>query len=354
MSADSTLKRPFDFVPIPYGTSVDRKRPTGHHIFKGESGRIECRLEALSPFLVMDSHNRAGSSSSEVGTFMTGQEGGYLIPGSSLKGMIRSVFEVLLPSCVSMIDSGHMIEQPFKPCTDYERLCPACRTFGFMQRGRSNARVHRGSVNVGEARTTGEVERLGNLQLIPMFGPNPGSDHYQESSSKGGRRAKGRKFYFHQSEVQTATTGNERDRGPYVAPLAPGAEFEFTVTYQNLSERELAALLASIELTRDAASAGDSAHQVHHKLGYGKPAGLGSVALQIERVRTELEPEARYTQFDASPQSLDDEALRSWVEEKKALFFESPSEPVEKLFEILRYPAPEDVTYTYYPHGRDY
>jgi CRISPR/Cas system CSM-associated protein Csm3 (group 7 of RAMP superfamily) len=350
-----TLKRPFDFVPLPYGAGIDRHRPSGHDVFDGESGRLECRLEALSPLLVMDSDNRAGSSSSDAGKFMTGQDGDYLIPGASLKGVVRSLFEVIVPSCVSMIDNERMIDAPFTPCTSYDQLCPACRTFGFMSRGRSGGRVHRGHVNIGEARVLGTASRGPDRQLIPLFGPNPDSDHYQESSSGrgGGRRAKGRKFYFHQDEVQTATTQNERERGPYVAPLEPGSTFAFTVTYQNLSREELSGLVAALELTEDADLEGEPV-DVRHKLGYGKPAGLGSAAIRITEAKIEPSPGERYSQFNADADVLTGEELRSWVEEKKEPVFGAPSEAVSRLIEILRYPAPEEVTYTYYPHGRDF
>jgi CRISPR/Cas system CSM-associated protein Csm3 (group 7 of RAMP superfamily) len=352
----AVLKRPFDFVPLPYGDSVDRHPPTGHDVFDGNSGRLECELEALSPFLVMDSHNRAGPSKSETGMFMTGRDGSPLIPGTSLKGLIRSTFEVLLPCCVSMEGSqtGGMVEAPFNSCSDWDALCPSCRTFGFMSRG-SGGRVHRGHVNLGEAQVVGDAERMPAKQLVPMFGPNPGSSHYQESSPNRGRRAKGRKFYFHQESIQTATTQNEQNRGPHVAPLKPGVTFKFTVTFENLSDIELAALVAALELT-DTAEVGGDTVRVYHKLGYGKPAGLGSVDVQIRRAELEPPAEERYGQFDVAPRVLEPsgDALRSWVDEKKERFFASPDEPVQALCEILRYPPPEDVTYTYYPNGREY
>ena len=342
--ADTDLKRPFDFVPLPYDTSIDRKAPTGHHVFDGHSGELSCTLTALSPILVMDSENRAGPSRGEIGTFMSAADGSYIIPGTSLKGAIRSVFEALTPCCVSMGSTRH-IERSVYPCDNRRSLCPACRAFGFL----SSGTVHRGQVNIGQATARPDAQRMREVQLIPMFGPNPGSDHYQEKSPNGGRRAKGRKFYFHQESIQTATTENDRNRGPYVAPLDAGATFDFTVTYENLSETELSTLVSALVLTDDGPRG-----PVRHKLGYGKPAGLGSARIEITKATVTDNTKDRYRSFDASPTHLTGAERDAWIDEQRVPIFGSPGKAVQKLTEILAYPPDESVRYTYYINGRDF
>jgi CRISPR/Cas system CSM-associated protein Csm3 (group 7 of RAMP superfamily) len=338
---DAAPRLPYGFARYPDG-SPRRTTPTGHDVFEGQTGQIECELEALSPFLVMDSDHRAGSNPSELGTFMSGDDGRYIIPGTSLKGMIRSVFEVIIPSCVAVnsSNSNRLVPGRFSACKHRTNLCPACRTFGYMGRGRG-ATVHRGRVNIGEARAVGSPQRHRDVQLVPHFSPNPGkSDRYQTA----GRDPKGRKFYYHHHDLKTATTHNDKDYGPWVAPLEAGSTFRFTVGFENLEEEALDALVAALVLSSSAPLDGSTV-KVRHKLGYGKPAGLGSVRIGVQEVRLDPPPETRYRDFQADPQTLDDQD--AWVETRRSRFFEDPTPPVKDLVEVLRYPPPAGVRYAY-------
>ena len=348
-----TLKRPFDFVPYPASSAVTRRAPAGHDVVAGRSGTLSCELETLSPTLVMDSHERAGTSS--AGRFMCGQDGKYIIPGTTLKGMVRSVFEVLLPSCVP-IGTKSMVPRALQGCSDRSKLCPACRTFGFMAHGQGG--VHQGHVNIGEARALGSPAAGSPVQLIPLFGPNPTSKHYKFGPSDDGPtgKPKGRKFYFHQSDVQTATSQNDKDYGARVVPLEPGATFTFDVQYENLSEDELAGLVAALTLSGDAQLDGTTL-RLAHKLGYGKPAGLGSVDVRVTEVQALTAPEERYRSFGASAETLEasSDALQTWVAGKQDQFFgKGASRSVQQLSRILRHPPDESVTYTYYVNGASY
>ncbi|MBE9593892.1 MAG: hypothetical protein IMF19_10500, partial [Proteobacteria bacterium] len=105
---------------------------------------------------------------------------------------------------------------------------------------------------------------------------------YYTTSSK----LRGRKFYWHhhpwdKTLKSYTTTEEELERNRQklgltssVELLLPPAEFTFTVEFDNLAESELGLLLWSLELEEGLA----------HKLGMGKPIGLGSV-----KINTELE-----------------------------------------------------------------
>lgn len=341
---DERIREPYDFVRYPNSNSVDRGSAAGHHNFKGRSGRIECELKSLSPFLIMHSEHRAGSSRTEKGTFMRSAEtGDYIIPGTSLKGLVRSTFEVLYPSCTATYgyDTGRLIPRGFNACSSRKNACPACRTFGFL----SGGTVHKGQVNIGTARAVEQPPSDGAQQLIALFGPNPDTAKY----SNGGDAA-GRKFYFHQSSVQNALSSNDEKYGPWVQPLDKGARFQFTVDFENLTDKELNALVAALVLADDVTvdDTGDTV-DVRHKLGYGKPAGLGSVAIRITEIT--LRPNARdaYASFGASPTVMTEgsDDLDAWVNQRQQLLFGNPTASVKDLMRILRYPAPEDVRYEY-------
>jgi CRISPR-associated protein (TIGR03986 family) len=74
-------------------------------------------------------------------------------------------------------------------------------------------------------------------------------------------------------------------------PLAPGASFNVTIRFDNLSDVELGALLWIMQL------AGDSQYRL--KLGMGKPLGMGSVRLEDTRV-VRIKHQQRYEKLFAA------------------------------------------------------
>lgn len=57
------------------------------------SGSIECELTALTPLLIAGRHEEGGNRGAICGFLQA--DGKYLVPGSSLKGMLRSLVEIL-------------------------------------------------------------------------------------------------------------------------------------------------------------------------------------------------------------------------------------------------------------------
>lgn len=321
---------PYSFVPYP--KRIQRTTPNYRDTFEGTSGAIECELEALSPFLVMDPRHRASPDRSGSGKFMrTNEAGTYIIPGTTLKGMVRSVAEVLSDSCVvtSSYKSRHLVPRELDHCSSSSRLCSACRIFGFLK-GRD---VLHGHINIGQARAAGDPPVYSDVQLVPLSSPRPEHEAFYGDKSNPA----GRKFYFHQNQLSLAASENDRARGPWVTPLDKGARFNFTVTFENLTEEDLALLAASLVLTDD----------VRHKLGYGKPAGLGSVDVRINRVT--IDDPDRYRTFNATSRIIESgsDDLAAWIREKKGMYFSNPTRPTKALVEILTYPQVEGVVYQY-------
>ncbi len=92
-------------------------------------------------------------------------------------------------------------------------------------------------------------------------------------------RPMGRKFYLHHPKHellkttnppwQSSTTENNNQK-VWVTPVKPGAAFVFHVDFNNLTETELGLLCRSLQ----------PSDGFHHKLGMGKPLGLGTVKIQ--------------------------------------------------------------------------
>jgi len=101
----TVIKAPYNFVPFNHQVVtphwIDQ---ISHDIpFKdGLSGKIEVKLTAMSPIFVRDGIGQAASAKNykdgvqqQAHTFSQALDGRYFIPGTSLKGMIRSVVEIL-------------------------------------------------------------------------------------------------------------------------------------------------------------------------------------------------------------------------------------------------------------------
>jgi len=107
----------------------------------------------------------------------------------------------------------------------------------------------------------------------------------------------GRKFYLHATESQISEqfwrTNIERDDGVYkanlkqklrVRPIRQTTTFLFHIDYTNLTNYELGMILYALEPSTD----------FQHKLGLGKPYGLGSVKVEVAAV-CEVDRQRRYS-----------------------------------------------------------
>lgn len=91
---------------------------------------------------------------------------------------------------------------------------------------------------------------------------------------------RGHKLYWHRKGIgpqDYAYQGSPQDREKHkkqltgIQPVQPGARFAFRVYFENLTDEELGALLWALELPAGCA----------HKLGMGKPLGLGSARISV-------------------------------------------------------------------------
>lgn len=80
--------------------------PPPHDRYVGLSGQITCRLTTHSPFFISDAEGIC-EDANEHKTFLFFRAGNTLaIPGSSLRGMVRNVFEAVTNSCFSILDGS--------------------------------------------------------------------------------------------------------------------------------------------------------------------------------------------------------------------------------------------------------
>ncbi len=111
-----------------------------------------------------------------------------------------------------------------------------------------------------------------------LAAPKPTTfQHYLEPSNKQPNHynsdalIRGHKFYWHKSGKGWEETDSRKSQKQYteITPVKPETRFSGRIRFENLSQVELGALLFSLELPEECC----------HKLGMGKPLGLGSVKI---------------------------------------------------------------------------
>lgn len=103
--------------------------------------------------------------------------------------------------------------------------------------------------------------------------------HYDEKSSRTVIR--GHKLYWHKGEVglkdieEINKDDVRKNETQYtrIKPVKPGVNFSFRIYFENLLDNELGAILWVLSLP------GEQGKEYRHKLGMGKPLGMGSVKI---------------------------------------------------------------------------
>ena len=130
---EQAAPKPFAYIPLP--RRINKKHPTGHDQYHADhiSGQIHGIIEALSPIHIGSGVIDIGQDVELIKTAVR-TSGNVVIPGSSLKGAIRSVVEAISESCVSKVSYQvrRAVPRSFSECRQKNRLCVACRMFGAM------------------------------------------------------------------------------------------------------------------------------------------------------------------------------------------------------------------------------
>jgi CRISPR/Cas system CSM-associated protein Csm3 (group 7 of RAMP superfamily) len=262
-------EKPYDFVPFPKGRP-DRKKGAGQDKLDARllSGTLELTLHTLTPVHVGlgysdfikagDQEYLAALQASKPVREADAVRRRYLIPGSSIKGAVRSLVEAITRSCIRITQGKHRpyIPQGYGGCMSVDDLCIACRLFG--------AQDYQGHVSFEDAvAPKGSLVLLGTpLLWTPARGGRGLPPRYLQ-----GIQARGRKFYRH---ARPPSGVDPR------ACIKSGAELPLRIHFLNLSEAELGVLLTALGQHPD--------HRFPIKLGGGKPVGLGSVQIILNRV----------------------------------------------------------------------
>ena len=179
-------------------------------------------------------------------------------------------------------------------CTSIDSLCPACTLFGFVPpNGRGQAKA--GRVRFSDATAKGSPTTTWSW-LPNLMEPRQSSfEFYLRNSKPDGRRSHdftpadantrlaGRKAYWHH---QAGTDWNHGEQTEYNAKaelVGKGESFSFDVYVDRVTKMELNQLVYA--LTFGQAWGPDTSGNTYcHQLGHGKPVGLGSVMVSVDKV----------------------------------------------------------------------
>ncbi len=293
---DERAPKPYAFVP--FAQRIRRTSVIGHErldLQSHYSGRLTFALRTLTPVFVGTGSYALGEDADfpqeEVVRPFYRVNGVPTVPGSSLKGMARSVAEAVSPSCVtatrvnlSRLPKGAQLSQGRRDGCKPTNACPACSMFGRMNR-LSKAQFVDAPL-VGEGRTQ-------LFRLAPLFSPKAFRTPPVYLDEQGAFQ--GRKFYYHSRPAQNK-------RQPPVEVIPPRREFQARVDFENLTAAELGLLFFALGV--------DGVLTL--KLGGGKPLGLGS--LRTVKPELALLGKEHYTRADPQETLYTGEKLGKFVE----------------------------------------
>jgi hypothetical protein len=251
-----------------------------------------------------------------IKTMAQGSQQQLSIPGSSLKGVVRSVFEAITNSTLAV--ASHKKEMPPErlPCRDKKELCPASLVFGAMN--------WQGLVHFTDA--TCESAKSATGFMPSLYRPRP--DQRRIYFDQNGK-AVGRKFYY--NAVKAVSGG---DRGIPVQQAGTEYVFRTELQFKNLTQAELGTLLIVLGQ--------DSNYPMALKVGGGKPVGMGTMTVEIEALDKPQSLRERYTQYDIPEANrLTGDALKAVVDTAIQAAHRSLVEQpqLEALADILKWPT---------------
>lgn len=181
----------------------------------------------------------------------------------------------------------------YAPCSDEgEGLCPACQLFGNASDGIATS----SSVRFSDATAVGKpayekatlkILSSPHISALEFYFMLENQKQFNEINkwdyNTENLNMRGRKFYFHIPEAKTNdkiySTNEKTKMNSTMELVKPGAEFSFKVYFNGITKEQLKDLLWSLTLGDN-----NSNDNYAHKIGHGKPLGLGSVKIKADKV----------------------------------------------------------------------
>lgn len=276
---------PYHFVPL--GENKSLSAPVNPFDKSLLEGKISCTLTIKTPLFIPNTSGepkaRDNAQKTRVFYSLTQLSGGIsersgspkvpVIPGSSIRGMLRNVHEAASNGCMHILSGKRndphwncIIDVAkkkgnFVPCTGKGNdLCPTCSLFGMVGRGHEEE-THAGRIRVSDAKAQSSI-KFGEFRwLPPQMEPKisaaefytyiPDDKVEKWDYTNEGLCLKGRKFYWHHEPIRNRNDEDRDDKNKkfcsYVQPIQEGT-FTFDIYFDGVTADELRQLAALINL----------------------------------------------------------------------------------------------------------
>lgn len=287
--------QPYDFVPIVQPIEKKSYKNKGHL-----SGTLKVKITVKSPFIEVNEGDQKTQQ----------QRRGQSIPGSSIRGALRSAAEILWNGTVSVFKSdpstNHLIKEEWKTSNStIEEHCPVSHIFGFAASEKNKKKTDEldkkviwamgSKVKFSKASVVPNTLNGAEMEMTQLYTPK---NFPKKTGSDGKQYFLGRKLYLAgryeriQTRMKLVSNSTKKianfNQLDYFAPpskrinaklreyvVFPGTQFTFHIEFQHLNEAELADLIRLLELK-------DS---YYHSVGKGKPLGLGRLKFEVEGIK---------------------------------------------------------------------
>ena len=356
-------KNGYCYIPLPRREEIVKETVISHARFDNQrySGKIVCLLTVQAPIHI-------GSGVFELGTDagyrdyqgvvkgLIKENGIPIIPGSSLKGAIRSVAEAISYSCFLERRSG------FNPCQvekGTDRVCVACRIFGAMG--------YMGRISFTEAVPVSQTQNGWQPMDKPTYLKHKPDEPVKVIALWGPKRypTLGRRFYPHinyldddfwKSDLknQLDITAAKKDKRGHVTKrynkeefmrekvlepydfIPPKLNLQFQLKFENLEEKELGLLLSAMGISEQ------NSTSFFPSLGGSKPFCFGTFQVQIQEVSSSTveQEQTDFENFDDTSEKTND--VSNWVSAKIRSFQNSNiyfSDGYAAVREVYQYPV---------------
>lgn len=330
--SNEKASKPYKLVPLAKETPK-RQKTVGRDSYKSKhlSGKLFLKLTVKTSTFVASGVVAMGSDLSNrtknipLIKVAVGQNEKLIIPGSSLKGVIRSIYEAITLSCLCKTKARReTIPDGYRECHDKNNLCPACRTFGAMG--------WQGLISFKDA-TADEIKT--SIGFMPsLYKPEPERDGYYLNG-----KVAGRKFYYHAIEA----VDKGKQQGIPVQQAAMELTFSTQLQFMNLTEAELGTIAIALGQ--------DENNHFALKIGAGKPVGMGTAIAEITKIECSKTLKNRYLSYNHSEDnSISGDELKQYIQQLIQVARRTKlvrPDLLNELKEVLKYPttreAPSDM-----------
>ena len=256
------MSKPYEFVPFlkcePYES--------------GDSfceGIIPITIRTLTPMHIFSGRHSIDENKNIFKSFIRINDK-IVIPGTSLKGVIRSIAEAVSYSCYSATKEINVRNLPTKTYHDKKEKCITCDMFGSLG--------FKSKIQFNDCYPVEETIQTEILGMPSSDGPQPNSQHYFNKEGK----YKGRKFYKH------GILGIQQKGYILHECVLENAEFQGEIRFKGLTEEQVRLLCFSLGLSGD----------IQPKIGYGKGYFYGSISIESEEKWADKAREYKNNQKD--------------------------------------------------------